>query len=393
MTRVAAAGAAALRVLGGTDVRGATPGGAHGPGTVPGGAHLRDAPAVFADLRGAVPGGTHLTGAAPVAGHLPGARAALAGPAYATGPYPLLVLAATTAALILGVWGLHAWRGGRADRAALVERLAGDPGHGPRRASFSGLDRRVRGYAWGRRLEGRLAATGTELTPGQFTAAFAGVVLVAWLLAAVILAPFFGPIAALLAGWAAYSFLSWRRRVRTERFIAQLPDLARVLANATQAGLALRTAVSMAADELDAPAGEELKQVADAMALGHSVEDALGELQGRLPSRELIVLVSTLVLSSRAGGSVVESLRNLTVTLEERKETRREVRTQMSQVTVTAYAVPVIGIGSLLLLDRIMPGSLGAMTGSNIGRICVLISLALYVIGFALIRRMSRIDV
>jgi tight adherence protein B len=323
------------------------------------------------------------------------AEVPLAATDFATGPYPLLVLALSTVALVLGVWGLHAWRGGRADRAALVERLAGGAGSGDPRGQvpFAALDRRVRRYAWGRRLAGRLAATGTGLTPGQFTAALTGLVAAAWIVASLVLAPFFGPIAALIAAWTGYSFLEWRRRVRTERFIAQLPDLARVLANATQAGLALRTAVSMAADELEAPAGEELKQVADAMALGHSVEDALAELQQRLPSRELIVLVSTLVLSSRAGGSVVESLRNLTVTLEERKETRREVRTQMSQVTVTAYAVPVIGLGSLLLIDRIMPGSLSAMTGSNVGRICVLISLALYVVGFALIRRMSRIDV
>lgn len=314
--------------------------------------------------------------------------------AFASGPYPLLVLGAATLALVLGVWGLTALQGGRADRAALVERLAAESGAPvTRKVPFAALDRRVRRYAWGRRLAGRLAATGTNLTPGQFTAAVLGLIAGSWLLAALILAPFFGPIAALLAAWAGYSFLEWRRRVRTERFIAQLPELARVLANATQAGLALRTAVSMAAEELEAPAGEELKKVSDAMALGHSVEDALGELQQRLPSRELIVLVSTLVLSSRAGGSVVESLRNLTVTLEERKETRREIRTQMSQVTVTAYAVPVIGLGSLLLLDRIMPGSLGAMTGSTIGRICVLISLGLYVVGFALIRRMSRIDV
>lgn len=322
------------------------------------------------------------------------ARTQFASTQFASGPYPLFVLGVATVALAFGVWGLHAWWGGRADRAALVERLAGDfDDDGPRRPAFAALDRRVRRYAWGRRLAGRLAATGTNLTPGQFTAAVTGVIAAAWIVAATLLAPFFGPIAALLAGWAGFSFLAWRRRVRTERFIAQLPELARVLANATQAGLALRTAVSMAAEELEAPAGEELKQVADAMALGHSVEDALGELQQRLPSRELVVLVSTLVLSSRAGGSVVESLRNLTVTLEERKETRREIRTQMSQVTVTAYAVPVIGIGSLLLLNRIMPGSLSAMTGSGIGRICVLVALALYVVGFALIRRMSRIDV
>jgi tight adherence protein B len=335
------------------------------------------------------------TGPAPAPVPVPASRPALAA-AFASGPYPLLVLALATLALVLGVWGLTAWTGGRSDRAALVERLVAEADGGARsgrRPAFSGLDRRIRRYGWGRRLAGRLAATGTNLTPGQFTAAVVGLVALSWLLAALILAPFFGPIAAVVAAWTGYSFLEWRRRVRTERFIAQLPDLARVLANATQAGLALRTAVSMAAEELEAPAGEELKQVADAMAVGHSVEDALGELQQRLPSRELVVLVTTLVLSSRAGGSVVESLRNLTVTLEERKETRREIRTQMSQVTVTAYAVPVIGIGSLLLLDRIMPGSLGAMTGSTIGRICVLISLGLYAVGFVLIRRMSRIDV
>ncbi|MFE2425326.1 type II secretion system F family protein [Streptomyces sp. NPDC059373] len=304
-----------------------------------------------------------------------------------------LVLAVSLLALVLAVWGLHAWAGGRADRAALVDRLADVPTVQRHSAPFSGLDRRVRRTAWGRRLAGRLAATGTNLTPGQFTAAAIGVTVGAWILADVILAPFFGPIAAILAVWTVTSFLSWRQRVRNERFIAQLPELSRVLANATQAGLALRTAVGMAADELEAPAGEELKQVADAMALGHSIEDALDELRERLPSRELVVLVSTLVLSARAGGSVVESLRNLTVTLEERKETRREIRTQMSQVTVTAYAVPVIGLGSLLLLNQIMPGSLSAMTGSGAGRIAVLVALTLYVVGFALIRRMSRIDV
>lgn len=307
---------------------------------------------------------------------------------------PLIVLGVTLLACVLAVWGVYNWSRGSAQRAALLERLATEPGEPrPRAVPFARLDRFVRRTRWGIRLAASLAATGTRLTPGQFAAAAIGLVAGAWAFAVLLFAPFFGPIAALLALWVATSFLAWRRRVRTERFIAQLPELARVLANATQAGLALRTAVSMAAEELEAPAGEELKKVSDALAVGHSIEDALGELRDRLPSRELVVLVSTLVLSSRAGGSLVESLRNLTVTLEERKETRREVRTQMSQVTVTAYAVPGIGIGSLLLLDQIMPGSLAAMTGSTAGRVAVLASLVLYVVGFAMIRRMSRIDV
>lgn len=149
----------------------------------------------------------------------------------------------------------------------------------------------------------------------------------------------------------------------------------------------------MAADELEAPAGDELRVVADQLGVGRTLDDALGELAERLPSRELVVLVSTLILSNRAGGRVVSSLRNLTITLEERKETRREVRTQLSQVNTTAYAVPAIGVGALLLVNSIIPGALDRMTGSVAGQIAVLISLGLYALGFIAIRRISKIDI
>lgn len=207
------------------------------------------------------------------------------------------------------------------------------------------------------------------------------------------LAAFFGPVAALIGLWGTNAFLNWQRGKRTERFINQLPELSRILANATQAGLALRTSLSMASEELENPAGEELARVARRLAVGESLDDALSELTDRLPSRELAVLVSTLVLSNRAGGTVVSSLRNLTETLEERKETRREVKTQLSQVTVTAYAVPIFGLGAMLLMNAVMPGALDRMTGAFLGQVAVVVSIALYTIGFVVIRRMSRIDV
>lgn len=231
------------------------------------------------------------------------------------------------------------------------------------------------------------------MTPGEFFAYMLATVAGLWLIGQAALAPFFGPLAGLLGIGVAIQFLNWQRQKRIEKFINQLPELARILANATQAGLALRTAIGMAAEELEAPAGEELGKVADQLAIGASMDDALGELAGRLPSRELVVLVTTLVLSNRAGGQVVGALRNLTETLEERKETRREVRTQLSQVTMTSYAVPVLGIGSLLLMNGVKDGALERMTGSPAGQAAVITAFALYAVGFVLIRRLSRIDV
>ncbi|QGZ50705.1 hypothetical protein GPZ77_22115 [Streptomyces sp. QHH-9511] len=298
---------------------------------------------------------------------------------------------------VLGVAGVHTYASGSAQRAALVARLTqtGEPEGtgGRRRRRFRALDRRIRRTRFGRRLELRISATGLDLTPGEFVAAMAVTVAALWTAGQAVLSPFFGPICGFLGVWAALGFLHWQRQKRIEKFINQLPELSRILANATQAGLALRMALSMAADELEAPAGDELERVAQQLAVGTSIDDALGELAERLPSRELVVLVTTLVLANKAGGTVVTSLRNLTETLEERKETRREVRTQLSQVSMTAYAVPVIGIGSLLLIDNMQPGALDRMTGSGLGQFAVVAAFALYVVGFVVIRRFSKIDV
>jgi tight adherence protein B len=306
-----------------------------------------------------------------------------------------LTTGVTLLTCVLAVAGLHLYAQGRAQRQALVDRLSATgqiPATG-RRRNFAGLDRRLRRTKPGRNLELRLAATGLDVTPGEFFVYMLATVAGLWLVGQAALAPFFGPLAGLLGIWVALQFLNWQRQKRIEKFINQLPELARILANATQAGLALRTAIGMAAEELEAPAGEELGKVAAQLAVGASLDDALGELAQRLPSRELVVLVTTLVLSNRAGGQVVSALRNLTETLEERKETRREVRTQLSQVTMTSYAVPVLGVGSLFLMNGVKDGALERMTGSGFGQAAVIIAFSLYAVGFVLIRRLSRIDV
>ncbi|MEU8591576.1 type II secretion system F family protein [Streptomyces sp. NPDC048664] len=310
----------------------------------------------------------------------------------------LLALGATVLTGALAVGGAHLYASGRARGRTLADRLSGDAtdplaARTGRARPFAGVDRRLRRTRLGRAVHLRLSATGLDLTAGEFCVYVTAALTALWLIAATSLAPFFGPIAALVGVWGAAIFLNWQRQKRIEAFITQLPDVARLLANATAAGLALRTALAMAAEELEAPAGEELARVADQLTLGRSVDDALDELAERLPSRELIVLVTTLVLANKAGGSVVGSLRNLTRTLEDRKETRREVRTMLSEVNATAFTVPLLGLGSLVLVNSSNEGALARVTGSPLGQGLVLLALGLYTVGFFVIRRLGKIDV
>ncbi|MFE5858068.1 MULTISPECIES: type II secretion system F family protein [unclassified Streptomyces] len=309
---------------------------------------------------------------------------------------PLLTTGVALLAGVLGVIGVHAYSSGRAQQQALVERMTqtgGALGRSGRKRRFGGFDRRLRTTGLGRRIERKIAATGLDLTTGEYMVYVIAVLLAVYFVIGAILAPFFGLIAAVASIWGANAFLNWQRTKRTEAFIGQLPEFTRVLANATQAGLALRTALAMAAEELDEPAGHELGIVADQLAVGQSLDDALGELADRLPSRELMVLVTTLILANRAGGQVVTSLRNLTESLEERKETRREVTTVLSQIKVTAIAVPLLGLGFLLMINSMTPGALDKMTSSVTGQAATLLAVGLYVLGAFLIRRVSRIQV
>ncbi|MGW0773206.1 type II secretion system F family protein [Streptomyces sp. NPDC002835] len=309
---------------------------------------------------------------------------------------PLLTLGVTLLGCVLAVLGVRSWSAGQAQHQALVDRMS-QTGPlavaGGRRRRFAGLDRRLRRTRLGRRIERSLSATGLDLTTGEYAVYAAAALLALYFVVGSVFAPFFGLLAVLIGLWGAQGFLNWQRAKRTEAFINQLPELTRVLANATQAGLALRTAIGMAVEELDDPAREELRRVADQLALGRSLDDALGDLVERLPSRELTVLVSTLILSNRAGGTIVTSLRNLTDTLEERKETRREVTTLLSQVKVTAVAVPVLGLGFLLVISGMRDGALDAMTGALGGRLAVLVAAGLYALGFALINRLTRVRI
>jgi tight adherence protein B len=307
-----------------------------------------------------------------------------------------LALGAFLLASALAVAGVLTYAAGRAQRQTVIERLSGElAGHEPPtgRRRFTGVDRRLRRTRLGRRMQLKLAATGLDVTTGEFAVYVLTLVAGLWLLAASLLAPFFGPIAAVLGVLSANAFLSHQRARRTEQFINQLPELSRILANATSAGLALRTALGMAAEELDAPAGDELAVVTNQLALGRSVDDALGELAERLPSRELVVLVTTLVLANRAGGTLVASLRNLTNTLEERKETRREVRTMLAEVNATAFTVPVLGLGAMLMMNSMMPGALARVTGSPVGQVAILAAVGLFATGFFVIRRLGKIEI
>lgn len=303
----------------------------------------------------------------------------------------VVILVGVLAACLLFVLGVAALASVQARRRSI---LAGVEDEAPttfaaRLASWDRQFARTRLGAWVRR---QLVLSGEEhRSPVVLTsvAVLLGVV-VGWLLAS--LAPVFGVLGVGVAVLALRAWLARARERHVERFVSQMPELARVLSNSTGAGLSIASALAVAGAELTAPAGTELQRVANRVRFGADLDTAMKELEERLPSREVSVLVSTLLVASRSGGSLVTALRDIADTLDDRKETRREVRTTLAQATVTGYIVIGMGISILFLLNVIQAGTVRAMTEHWMGQIALVVSGGLFLTGFVAIRKMTRFD-
>ena len=298
----------------------------------------------------------------------------------------LLLLALAAAVGLAGVWVLVSEAGRRAA-------IAGAQDDGEDRALAALLDRRLRRSSRGQRLTVWLQSAGLGLTAGQFVLRTAFAAVATYLVASIVVPSVIALIAAGVAVAAAANWVGRKREQRRFEFIAQLPDVARLLSNGSSAGLAMAASLELAAGELDEPASSELSRVVDEMRMGRTLDDALADLQRRLPSREAAVLITTMAIQQRAGGDVVRALQDLAAALEARKDTLREVRTLMSGAVATSYLVAGMGVATVLLMSVMGGNALGEMTSSPLGLLVLAVSTIVYAFAFVLIRQTTRIDV
>jgi tight adherence protein B len=295
--------------------------------------------------------------------------------------------------LLLALAGIAIYLSGAARRAELASR--GGPGDDEARLRrrLHGANVRLRRTERGRRLSIWLSSAAAPFGPAEFLLGCAAGSLV-----------LYGAFSLFMPRWAALvlgvgctiggtrAWVERRRAQRRDLFVAQLPDVARLLANGASAGLSLPAAIQLAARELDDPAGTEMRSVVEQLRVGRPVDEALEGLRERLPSRELGVLMTTLVIQQRAGGDTVRALTELGHTLEARKDLAREIRTLLSGSVFTGWLVAGIGIATILLLNVISPGVMRDLTTSVVGLGAIVIAGTLWTVAFFLIRRATRVE-
>jgi tight adherence protein B len=199
---------------------------------------------------------------------------------------------------------------------------------------------------------------------------------------------------ALLVGFLLpYSYASFRRNQRFEKFEELFPEAIDTLARAVRAGHAFTTALEMITAEVAEPVAGEFRQLYEEQKFGMPVRDALINLTDRMPLVDVKFFVTAVMLQRETGGNLAEILDNLSYVIRERFKIQRQVRVYTAQGRLTMallMGMPPIIVTVMLLLN---PSFIRPLFSDPIGHTLLVAGITLQTIGYFVIRKIIRIQV
>jgi tight adherence protein B len=190
-----------------------------------------------------------------------------------------------------------------------------------------------------------------------------------------------------------YSFVSYRRNKRFEKFEELFPEAIDTLARAVRAGHAFTTALEMISDEVAEPVASEFRKLYEEQKFGMPVRDALVNLTERIPLVDVKFFVTAVMLQRETGGNLAEILDNLSYVIRERFKIQRQVRVYTAQGRLTMallMGMPPIIVTIMLTLN---PAFIRPLFTDPIGHTLLVAGIALQTVGYFVIRKIIRIQV
>jgi tight adherence protein B len=190
-----------------------------------------------------------------------------------------------------------------------------------------------------------------------------------------------------------YSYVSFRRNKRFEKFEELFPEAIDTLARAVRAGHAFTTALEMITNEVAEPVAGEFRQLFEEQKFGMPVRDALMNLTERMPLVDIKFFVTAVMLQRETGGNLAEILDNLSYVIRERFKIQRQVRVYTAQGRLTMallMGMPPIIVSVMLVMN---PTFIRPLFADPIGHTLLVAGITLQTVGYFVIRKIIRIQV
>jgi tight adherence protein B len=329
------------------------------------------------------------------------------------GMLPLLIAGIAALAIVVIAVGI-AMSGSGGGVSARLERYTsargseGDAEEGEAESAVvAGVSRVLDRQNFTARLATDLARADLKMKPAEYVILWAitpiGFVFVAFVFG-IIFPALRNPVALavffLLGLYAPRFYLNRRKAGRLKAFAAQLPDTITLLANSLRAGSSFLQGMELVTREARPPISEEFERVVREMQLGLALQPALNNLNRRVASEDLDLMVTAIQIQAQVGGNLATVLDQIAHTIRERIRIYGEIQTLTAMQRYSGYVITLLPVGLAALLFLISPSYMTVMVekppelfGLPMGVVFFIIGLISMGIGYLFIRRIVDIKV
>ncbi len=180
------------------------------------------------------------------------------------------------------------------------------------------------------------------------------------------------------------------RHSRHKRLIAfekQLPEAITTVSNCLKSGLTFQQGMQTVADQMAEPISKEFGRVMRELQLGSTTERALHNLSRRVPSADVKLMVTAILISQQVGGNLSAVLDNIAQTVTDRIRVKQEVRTITATGRISGMVIGLMPVFLAILLLLLNPNYMELLFGRQEGHIMLIAAAVMETIGYMLIRK------
>jgi tight adherence protein B len=183
----------------------------------------------------------------------------------------------------------------------------------------------------------------------------------------------------------------WKKRI--EKFEDQLLDALAFMSNGLRSGLSLVQTMEMVVEELGNPVSEEFGLVLSEQRVGVPFEEALLNLERRVGTEDVQILVTSVNILRQSGGNLSETFQTIAYTIRERKKVKGKIRTLTAQGVAQAVIICIMPFALALVLWTFDHELVARMWSTWLGWVFISVMLFLQTVGALIMRRIVMIRV
>lgn len=242
------------------------------------------------------------------------------------------------------------------------------------------------------KLENNLSMAGVKLSAQEY--------LNIWIIAAVgpaLLAALFGAnittvLGLSILGISTPPLLVERSRKKMQTlFNKQLGDSLMIISNCMRAGFSFQQAMESIANEMQPPISTEFSRALREIKYGVSFDDALIHMEERVQNKDFELLVTAVITATQVGANLAEILDILSTTIKDRIKLREEAKVLTSQGRFSGIIIGALPLFLTLFLMVINPEYINSFFTTSIGKVMVVVGIAMEAIGFFIINKIVQI--